>query len=74
MSTESICEDLFKQADSLGLSLFIDKRENKWYATVLTQGSYTNFLVRTFEAKTLEELAKRVRFPYRTPSGRAEYL
>ncbi len=74
MSTESICDDLHKKAEKLDLAVYIDKRNNTWYATVLTLGSYSNFVVRTFEAKTLEELAKRVRFPQRTPSGRAVYL
>lgn len=74
MSTESICEDLWKRADELDLNVCIDKIGKTWYATVMTRGSYSNLLVRTFEAKTLEELAKRVRFPLRTPSGRAVYL
>lgn len=74
MSIESICEDLYKKAEKLDLAIYIDKRVNTWYATVVTLKSYSNFVVRTFEAKTLEELAKRVRFPQRTPSGRAVYL
>jgi len=74
MSIESICDDLQKKADSAGLAVYIDKRDNTWYATVLTLGSYSNFVVRTFEASTLEKLTQRVRFPQRTTDGRAVYL
>lgn len=74
MSTESICEVLHDEADKYGVDLKIDSRSGLWYATVLTRKESPNLVVRTFQADTLEELANRVRFPERTPDGRAVYL
>jgi len=75
MNTGDICEELKQRAASAGLELSVDSSRGVWYAVLATrEDSYSNFLVRTFYADTLEGLVKRVRFPERTPSGRAVYV
>lgn len=75
MSTGDICEDLKRRANLAGLELSIDSSSGVWYAVIATRAdSYQNLLVRSFEANSLEELARQVRFPVRTPDGWGVYV
>ncbi len=75
MNIGGICEDLIKRAEAAGLEISIDSSRGVWYAVLATRkDSYENLLVRSFEANSLEELVKRVRFPIRTPDGWAVYV
>jgi hypothetical protein len=75
MNIGGICEELKRRADTAHIDLKIDKSGDTWYAVLVTRkDSYSNLLVRSFEAGSLDELVRRVRFPERTPDGRAVYV
>jgi hypothetical protein len=75
MNIGGICEELKRRADTAQIDLKIDKSGEIWYAVLVTRkDSYSNLLVRSFEARSLNDLVRRVRFPYRTPDGRAVYV